>query len=167
MSLVLRCLWLMEHQKPISAQCDTFLRIWVCQGHINIINEQEAYWRETEWWKECKEANRKAIFIFVSNMMYIYLWWWWLLQRSHWVMERHFVPRDLMWLPTISLAHRYKWMAAPFFFFFFSKSIWKITSPFALSCPVAKNLEVYKGNFASMWRQLYLSAYVALLGLET
>lgn len=118
MSLVLRCLWLMEHQKPISAQCDTFLRIWVCQGHINIINEQEAYWRETEWWKECKEANRNAIFIFVSNMMYIYLWfWWWLPLHSHWVMERHFVPRDLMWLPTISLAHRDKWMAAPFFFF--------------------------------------------------
>lgn len=44
--LVLRCLWLMEHQKPISAQCDTFLRIWVCQGHINIINEQEADWRD-------------------------------------------------------------------------------------------------------------------------
>ena len=74
MSLVLRCLWLMEHQKPILAQCDAFLRTWVCQGHINIINEQEADWSETEWQKEGEEANRKAIFIFVSNMMYIYLW---------------------------------------------------------------------------------------------
>ena len=44
----LRCLWLMEHQKPIWAQCDAFLRTRVCQGHTNIINEQEADWRETE-----------------------------------------------------------------------------------------------------------------------
>lgn len=84
MSLVLHCLWLMEHQKPISAQCDTFLRIRVCQGHINIANEQKAYWRDIEWQKEDEEANRNAEFIFVSNMMYIYLWfWWWLPPHSH------------------------------------------------------------------------------------
>lgn len=144
MSLVLRCLWLMEHQKPIWTQCDTFLRIWVCQGHINIINEQETDWRDRVTEKGWEEANRKAIVIFVSNMTSIYLWFWWWFPR--WVMETHFAPRDLVWLPTISLVRRHKWMAGSTFFFF-SKSIWKITSPFALSCPVAKKSEVYKGNF--------------------
>lgn len=37
-------------------------------------------------------------------------------------------------------------MDGSIFFFFFLKCIWKITSPFALSCPVAKNSEVYKRN---------------------
>lgn len=142
MSLVLRCLWLMEHQKLIWAQCDTFLRTWVCQGHMNIINEQEADWRATEWQRE-GERTQTGRQYFVSNMIYIYLWFWWWLPQ--WVMETHLAPTDLVWLPTISLVQKDKSMAVHFLL----KSIWKITSPFALSYPVANNSYMYKGNFST------------------
>ena len=144
MSMVLRHLWLMEHLKPISAQCDTFLRIWVCQGHINIINEQEADWSETEWQKEGEEANRKAIFIFVSNMMYIYLWlWWWLLLSRCFEWWRDSV--HLLWLPTISLAHRDKWIAVPFFLNPFGKSHF----PLLFHAQWQRSQKYTKGNFSA------------------
>lgn len=139
------------------AQCDTFLRIWVCQGHINIINEQEADWREMEWQREGWGSKQEGdiyfcqfcdIYLPVILIMIAFA-------QPLWVMERQFVPRDLERLPTISLVYRDGWMAA----FFFHEYIWKITSTFALSCPVAKNSEVYKGNF---YAHLYEDSYIYL-----
>lgn len=100
------------------AQCDTFLRIWVCQGHINIINEQEADWREMEWQREGWGSKQEGdiyfcqfgdIYLPVILIMIAFA-------QPLWVMERQFVPRDLERLPTISLVHRDGWMAAAFFF---------------------------------------------------
>lgn len=162
MSLVLHCLWLMEHQKPISAQCDTFLRTWVYQGHINIINEQEADWRETEWQKEGEEANRKVIFIFVSNTMYIYLWfWWWLPPRSHFLSDGDTIyTQDLMRLPTISLVHAGTngWQHL-----FFSKNPFgKSHLPLLFHAQWQRTRKCTKETYPLMWRQLYLSGYVTL-----
>lgn len=148
------------------AQCDTFLRIWVCQGHINIINEQEADWREMEWQREGWGSKQEGdiyfcqfgdIYLPVILIMIAFA-------QPLWVMERQFVPRDLERLPTISLVYRDGWMAA----FFFS---WIHLENHIYLCsfmPSGKELGSVQRKLlrSSVWRQLYLSGYVALLGLD-
>lgn len=85
------------------AQCDTFLRIWVCQGHINIINEQEADWREMEWQRGGGGSKQEGN-IYFCQFYDIYLPVILMMIASTqqlWVMERQFVPRYLEWLPSI------------------------------------------------------------------
>lgn len=103
------------------AQCDTFLRIWVCQGHINIINEQEADWREMEWQRGGGGGSKQEGNIYFCQLYDIYLPAILMMIASAqqlWMMERQFVPRDPERLPSISLVHGDEWMAVPFFFFF-------------------------------------------------
>lgn len=142
------------------AQCDTFLRIWVCQGHINIINEEDANWREAETQKKGEEAQgRKHLFLSVK---------WCILTcglnddclcKAALSDEEKVAPRDLVRLPTIGLVHMGAngWQHP-----FFSNSIWKNHIFLCSFMASGKELGSIQRKLLSSWRQLYLSEYVAL-----
>lgn len=130
------------------AQCDTFLRIWVCQGHINIINEQEADWREGERRGDRNRVRKKTgrEYLFSSVIWCIFTWGFdddciraAILSDGETVCAQRSC--------VITYQQHIGGTDGSRFLFFPLNPFGKITSPFALSCPVAKNSEVYKGNF--------------------
>lgn len=166
MSLVfLRCLWLMEHQKPIWAQCDAFLRTRVCQGHTNIINEQEADWRETEQREKRPRKQTGRLYLCLSVIWCIFTC------GSH---------DDCLGEATLSdggafCAQRspvityhqfvYKWMAAPFFFFLLKIHLEKSHLPLLFHAQWQRTRKCIKQTsplMQPMCRRLYLSECGAL-----
>lgn len=100
----------MEHQKPISARCDTFPRIWVSQGHINIINEQKADWRNRVTERGCRRRQESDTYLpagFDGGCLRTAAEWWRDSVRPG--ISCDYLP--LVW-------KRDKWMAELFFSFF-------------------------------------------------
>lgn len=144
------------------SQCDTFLRICVCQGHTHY-----------QWTRALPEGDRVTESGWRSEENLFLLSVLWCIftcgfdddcfcESPEWQERKGCSHRDLMWLPNINFMLWDKWKAKAFFLSLsLSPYSLKTTFSFVLSCPVVNKLKQCGQKaifvFIIITRQLYLS----------